>query len=291
MSEGFSVRRVSRGIDAIVAAQNPNIQILLLDIKMPGRYNGLDAAHAIRQSHPEKEILFVTVHRENEEYHRRATELGLEDIPWVRKPNTEQQLHDLVNAVRRAAKEVEKRRTRLLLEKGEEEGIRRRPLLRLLQRDSQIADDIVDDLLTEGRPALITDLLDKLCEVRALLTHGEHDVQTLQMVFGPFKKAVLDRLWDVFEDADLNHRTIASQLDVAVRQLSSAELEKRHVAALEFVLKQLARTKLSREDVRECKRKLRYNGIEILIDLGRYREPLLDLYLNEEEGEEENSVP
>lgn len=285
-AEGFLVWRVSKGIDAIRRAGDPMIHIILLDIRMRGLYNGLEAARVIRETHPEKEILFVTAHYD--EYHQQVKQFGLANVKWVPKPSTVQQLHDLLEAVRHAAREVEKRRARQVLEKAKTEGIGRRPLLQCLQQwDPQITDDMVKDLLAEGRPGLLAELLDELKEVRAVFGQRGHDFQMLQMAFGPFKKAVVDRLWDLYEHAEPHHRRIALQLELAVRKLSSLELEERHVDALEFVVRRLAQREVRREDVRDCKRILRYRGIDILLDLGQYREALLESYRQEDDDDDD----
>jgi hypothetical protein len=214
-------------------------------------------------------------------------------VEWISEPTSEPERQLLLDTIRRVAREVEERRVRRLLKIGEAEGIGRRQVLHLLKNwDPGVSDDLVDDLLgetTAAGTALITELLDKLAEVRAILVSRTGDAQELQAAFGPFKEAVLNHLWDLYEDADPHHRQIASELDLAVRKLSSLSLEEEHIDALEFVLQRLAQPQVSDEDLQDCERVFAYRGLETLIDLGEHRGPLLDIYLGEDEekGDEE----
>lgn len=286
--QGFLVRLAASGKQAIRMADMPEIEIVLLDSMMHGLVDGLSAAKIIHDKHPEKPIIFISGHSGNPEYRRRAAMLGIENVEWIGKPSTKQQLEHLLAAIRRMAREVQKRRIRSLLETGKAEGVGPRLILRLLsQWGCEVDEDIVEELVAETRKSLLDELRVRLAETRCVLARSPNDFQAVEVELGPFQQTVMKRLWDLYEKSDPSHRRLASLLDVAVRQLSSLDLEEQHVDALEFVLLRLARPALTREDIRECKRALRHRGVETLMDLGRYREPLLAIYRDDESGEEE----
>jgi DNA-binding NarL/FixJ family response regulator len=80
---------------ALVAEQRP--QVLLLDLSLSGE-NGLDLIAPLRRSHPETQVLVLTMHAEPE-YARRATELGASGL--IAKSAA---LEELIEAIRRIAR-------------------------------------------------------------------------------------------------------------------------------------------------------------------------------------------
>jgi CheY-like chemotaxis protein len=288
-AEGYFVKVAERGAEAIRIAREPEIQIVLLDIAMPGRYDGIVAASKIREESPEKAILFVTAWGTNEGYRRRATQLGLDDVEWVTKPSTRPERQVLFESIWRTARNVEKVRISRFLGAAEAAGLKPQPLLRVLPQLDPDWTELVDELRRETRPAgaraLVAELLEQLAEIHSILAHRSGDLQALQLAFGPFKEEVLGRLWSVHEDCDPHYRRIAVQIQTAVQGISSLTLSEEQVTGLEFALRRLAQEEIGNEDVRLCERALRRGGIETLLDYGQRGKQLIALYHQEEEGE------
>jgi CheY-like chemotaxis protein len=291
--QGFFVRVARSGKQAVQFASYPDVDIILLDIEMPGQYDGIDAAHQIHEAYPDKEIVFVTAHSDREEYRRRARQWGLQDIEWVTKPSTGWELTALLDTIHRIARKVEMRKIRGVLEIGESRGIRRREVLKVLQIvDPGITDDLVQDLLgdtAQKRSALIEELRASLRKVSFILMQTPPDIQAIQIAFAPFKETVLGgRFWSLYEESEQNRQRIAVKLRSAVRKLSSMDVEDKHISALSHVIDKLAQDQIAEDDVYECERFLRFQGIETLLDLGRHREEMLEIYRQvSDEGDEE----
>ena len=60
--EGFAVCQAENGERAIALLQKPPaaFTLLITDIHMPGRLNGLDVARRMRRQHPEVPIIYTT---------------------------------------------------------------------------------------------------------------------------------------------------------------------------------------------------------------------------------------
>jgi DNA-binding response OmpR family regulator len=60
--EGFVVCQAENGDQAMVLLQNPpaTFTLLITDIHMPGRLNGLNVARQMRRRHPEVPIIYTT---------------------------------------------------------------------------------------------------------------------------------------------------------------------------------------------------------------------------------------
>jgi len=83
---GFEVLRARSGRDAVRRASNPDLRYILMDIKMPGQIDGIDAAKIISERYPDKHIMFVTGHSGVKEYQARVKEGGVSHIRWMAKP-------------------------------------------------------------------------------------------------------------------------------------------------------------------------------------------------------------
>ena len=58
---GYSVRQAGDGIAVLEElAANPSIDLVLCDIMLPGKMNGLEAASAMRRTRPDLKIIFMT---------------------------------------------------------------------------------------------------------------------------------------------------------------------------------------------------------------------------------------
>jgi len=178
--------------------------------------------------------------------------------------------------------ELDKRRLRQLWQSEEVQGLEPVRVLRLVKMLEPDLSEAVEDLTREidsSRSDLVKRLRVALSEIRA--SFAENDIQERQMAFGPVKEEVLGTsFWNLFEPSR-NHRRLAMHLRMALRKLSSLDLEERHLTALDAVLERLAREQVTDEDVRDCKKILREQGVETLLDLGQQREQLLQIYREE----------
>jgi CheY-like chemotaxis protein len=281
---GYKVQMARNGQEAVSRASSPEIQIVLLDIVMPGRLDGLEAARQIQSRHPGKGIIIVSAYN-NEESHQRARDIGLVDLVWVDKPSSQRDLQSLLAAIEGKVQELDERRLQEIWQSEEAQDLGEPPipLLRLVKKIAPDLSQAVDDftrriISTQSEP--VRRLRGTLADLRA--SFAESDIQERQMSFGPFKEEILGAaFWSLFERAERNHRRVAMQLRMALRKLSSLDLEEHHLAALDAILERLAREQVTDGDVRECERILRYQGIETLLDLGAQREKLLRIYREE----------
>ncbi len=74
---------VSRAAEAVEYVRQNDVDLVILDIVMPGKMNGLAAARAIRDLRPEVKILIVTSMPEVS-YIRRAKEIGVDSF-WYKE--------------------------------------------------------------------------------------------------------------------------------------------------------------------------------------------------------------
>jgi PAS domain S-box-containing protein len=86
---GYSVRWVSDAEMALKEIANDGIDLVLSDIVMPGKLDGLGLARAIRLKHPDLPILLATGYSE-------AAQSAQADFPILRKPY---QIHELSQAL------------------------------------------------------------------------------------------------------------------------------------------------------------------------------------------------
>jgi CheY-like chemotaxis protein len=100
----FHVIDAGKGSDAISLLTKHNVDLFLLDIKME-RPDGIDVATHAQQYSPNKPIVFVTAHAENQEYRRRISDAGINVSDWIQKPLNAQ---DVLNVV---TKELDKSST------------------------------------------------------------------------------------------------------------------------------------------------------------------------------------
>jgi DNA-binding response OmpR family regulator len=60
IDEGFSVVQAADGQDALQAFERDGIQLVLTDIHMPGRFDGVAVAEIVRQTEPGMPVVFIT---------------------------------------------------------------------------------------------------------------------------------------------------------------------------------------------------------------------------------------
>jgi two-component system, OmpR family, KDP operon response regulator KdpE len=96
---GYAVEEVRNGEDAVWAVRERPVDLVLLDISMPGM-GGVEACRRIRRANPEIGILMVTV-LDSEEDTIAALEAGADD--YVTKPFRIRELLARINALMRRA--------------------------------------------------------------------------------------------------------------------------------------------------------------------------------------------
>ncbi|MGA7859504.1 MAG: response regulator transcription factor [Terracidiphilus sp.] len=96
---GFQVTEASRGEEALQLLHAGNIDVVLLDINMPG-IGGIETLRRIRAVAPRLPVLMVTV-REGEEEKVEALELGADD--YITKPFS---IRELIARIRTAVRRV-----------------------------------------------------------------------------------------------------------------------------------------------------------------------------------------
>jgi CheY-like chemotaxis protein len=83
---GYSVARVSNGLEALDAIDKNGIDLVFSDIVMPGRLDGIELARQVRQRRPDIPILLTTGY----------SGARKSEFPILRKPY---QLHELSEAL------------------------------------------------------------------------------------------------------------------------------------------------------------------------------------------------
>ena len=86
---GYEVEAVEDGLQALEALAASHFDLLISDIVMPGRMDGLGLARLIKKNHPGLPILLATGYSE-------AAQSAHADFPILRKPY---QMHELSKAL------------------------------------------------------------------------------------------------------------------------------------------------------------------------------------------------
>lgn len=86
---------------------------VLIDIKMPGQIDGIEAAYHIQKRHPGIPIIFVTAFADNPDYKRRVGETKLKIAGWIDKPIAGENRKTLLGLIE---KELSKKRIRIIIE-------------------------------------------------------------------------------------------------------------------------------------------------------------------------------
>jgi len=104
--EGFQVRMAKNGREAVAKTLRYRPAVVAMDIYMPGRLDGIEAAMRIQEAHPRAALFFVTAFTEKSEYRRRVDEADLR-VKWFAKPILKKEQGRLVTAITRQIKNLE----------------------------------------------------------------------------------------------------------------------------------------------------------------------------------------
>ncbi len=97
LEEGFDIIEVVRNsdeVESVIQTVQPNI--VLMDINLPGRHNGLELTDLLLRTHPELSILILTIHTEPT-YIQRAMQSGAKG--YVTKNSSLSELKLAINEV------------------------------------------------------------------------------------------------------------------------------------------------------------------------------------------------
>ena len=96
------VAEVSSGQEAVLQALENNVDLVLMDIKMP-KIDGLKAAEKLKEKDPEIEIIILTAHSKFD-YARKSIKIGVSD--YLVKPYVEADFKEVVdNAIQKIRKQ------------------------------------------------------------------------------------------------------------------------------------------------------------------------------------------
>ena len=96
------VGEAATGPEAVSQAKKLVPDVILMDIKMPGQIDGIQAALRIQELYPTIPIIFVTAFGSNENYRRTVSESGLKIVRWIDKPvagRNRENLLDILNII------------------------------------------------------------------------------------------------------------------------------------------------------------------------------------------------
>jgi len=99
--QGFRVRRAVSGKQAITKALSSDIGVVLLDIAMPGRIDGIEAARVIQERSPDTAMIFCSAFV-SDEVKEKAGRLGISG-DFFTKPTTELQLGEILESISQAS--------------------------------------------------------------------------------------------------------------------------------------------------------------------------------------------
>jgi DNA-binding NtrC family response regulator len=95
---GFDVVSAANGDEALALLNDPDVNFVITDIRMPGSIDGLRLAYMLHEERPEIEVVVVSGHV--------AQATLPPDVPLVRKPYN---IKDLVGAISRLSAKREQR--------------------------------------------------------------------------------------------------------------------------------------------------------------------------------------
>jgi CheY-like chemotaxis protein len=98
---GFEILAATDGLHALQTLRaNPDIELLLTDIVMPGGMNGVELANTIREERPDLKLLYMSGYPSGVLAERSGTTL---DAPLITKPYTREKLATAIDEVLHAS--------------------------------------------------------------------------------------------------------------------------------------------------------------------------------------------
>lgn len=174
-SRGFRVKTVANGKEAVTRAAESGAAIVVLDIRMPGELDGIEAARQIQQANPRVSVIFVTAYAKDPEYRQRVASANLRVAAWIEKPVFQERRELLVNTLRR---EGLKSRIRGAVSEAQARGLSSEDLPGLLEelRDELPARGVLDCDSGERTVDSASTRIDSLyAEIRSLAARSAAD--------------------------------------------------------------------------------------------------------------------
>ncbi len=112
---GYAVCRAKSGKHAVtmVSKNKREIDVILMDIKMPGEIDGIEAVRKIQAKTRNIPIIFITAYADDMTYQQKVKEKKLKIAGWVDKPIIGDNEENLMNLIR---KELGKKEVRIEIE-------------------------------------------------------------------------------------------------------------------------------------------------------------------------------
>ena len=138
LEKDLTVRVASSGTEAVAAAGQGRLDVVLMDLEMPG-LAGIEAIRRLRESHPAARVIVLSGHEEDL-FKARAVEAGA--VGYVSKFTPVDEIPDLVRRAHRGERIIDRpemaRLLRVLRRRRHQESTERQRVNRLTDRQRQI---------------------------------------------------------------------------------------------------------------------------------------------------------
>ena len=273
---GLKVYRARSGREAIKWIKwGSGVGVVVLDLRMPGKMDGIETAEKIQTEFPAMRKIFLTAY-DNQDYRNRAAEAELAIERWIDKgpdflDKTEYAVLEALG--RNFANEISNR----LGNAAQTAGIAPEQLEAI--RHSLALHELVPPpygLPTEPkqesehqRMSSTRELPDVLNELTYTLDEawlGYSDAAHRQFAWDSFREVTFNHLWESVEPLvhDEYRQQLAVQLEKAVRKIEAPSLTQKHLRAVHLTLERLCSERVGQHDVDACKKAWRQADIETL---------------------------
>lgn len=82
---GFRVREAANASDAVQQADEGDVGLVLMDVRLGDGPDGIDAAQQIQETHPDTSVIFVSAYAQDADYQQRAQSIP-RMMGWLDKP-------------------------------------------------------------------------------------------------------------------------------------------------------------------------------------------------------------
>ncbi|MBI1923264.1 response regulator [Candidatus Poribacteria bacterium] len=285
---GLQVYLAQYGKQAINRISSDDVEVVVLDLRMPGEMDGIQTAEKIQAESPEVRIIFLTAY-DNVDYRNRAARANLRIERWIDKDPewlTKTQQAVLEALGRNFANEISER----LNEAAQAARITPEQLAVIKQYLTPYSLALPPSLAPKPDPSSSAtdepthlDLEDVLRELTYYLDEvriGYRDPAHRQLTWDQFREVTFNHLWGAVEGFthDEYRQQLAVQLQQAVRKIEAPFLLREHIDAARLSVERLRSEKVEQHDVSACKKAWRRAGIETLPSFRKALEEYEELY-------------
>jgi CheY-like chemotaxis protein len=140
-SRGYQVTQASTAPQAVLKAKKGSANIVLMDIRLGGKIDGIEAAERIQKLHPETSFIFVSAFAQDTKYRERARKKKIRVVGWIEKPF---KILDLIQLIDQERQKLEILASlQIIAERGED------PYEYLRLREEFLPPRLVEELLEE----------------------------------------------------------------------------------------------------------------------------------------------